>query len=35
MGLLLEWAGDHRVKLWEDWGREQNQQPILPIPPLE
>jgi hypothetical protein len=35
MGLVLEWAGEHRAELWENWERVQNQQPILPIAPLE
>jgi hypothetical protein len=35
MGLLLEWAGEHRAELWENWKRVHSQQPILPIAPLE
>ena len=35
MGLLLEWAGEHRAELWANWERIQNQQPTIPIPPLE
>ena len=34
-GLLLEWAGEHRLELWENWERAQNQQPTIPIAPLE
>jgi hypothetical protein len=35
MGLLLEWAGEHRAELRENWQRIQNQQPTIPIAPLE
>jgi len=35
MGLLLEWAGEHRAELRENWKRVHSQQPILPIAPLE
>jgi hypothetical protein len=35
MGLLLEWTSEHRSELWENWERVHNQQPILPIAPLE
>jgi hypothetical protein len=35
MGLLFEWAGEHRIELWENWARVQSEQPIRPIAPLE
>jgi hypothetical protein len=35
MNLAIEWARLHQTELMEDWRRCQNQEELLPIPPLE
>lgn len=35
LGLVLEWAAEHREELWTNWERVQSRQPIQPIAPLE
>ena len=35
LGLVLEWAAEHRAELWENWNRMQNRQATQPIAPLE
>lgn len=34
LGLVLEWAAEHRAELWENWDRAQNLQVLRPIAPL-
>lgn len=34
VGLVLEWATEHRIELSEDWTRAMNQKPLMPIAPL-
>ena len=34
VGLVLEWAAEHRSELSEDWTRAMNQKPLKPIAPL-
>jgi hypothetical protein len=33
--LVLEWAALHQQELWNDWERCRNNEPPLPIEPLE
>ena len=33
--LVLEWADEHRAELRENWQKSRNQEPLLPIAPLE
>jgi len=35
LGLVIEWAAQHRAELREDWRRARLQEPLLPVPPLE
>lgn len=35
LGLVLEWATEHRGELWVNWDRVHRSLPILPIAPLE
>jgi len=35
LGLLLEWAAEHRAELWDNWDRVQSRRAIQPIAPLE
>jgi len=35
IGLVLEWAFEHRAELIENWQRAVAQEPLQPIPPLE
>jgi len=35
LGLVLEWAAEHREELLEDWRRAESHQPLNPIEPLE
>jgi hypothetical protein len=35
LGLVLEWAVKHRAELRDDWRLARQQEPLLPIPPLE
>ena len=35
MGLLLEWASEHREELGASWQLAEQHEPLNPIPPLE
>ncbi len=35
LGLVIEWAGDHRDELLEDWRLAEAHNPLNPIAPLE
>jgi Domain of unknown function (DUF4160) len=35
IGLVLEWAFEHREELLEDWELAKAKKPLQPIPPLE
>jgi hypothetical protein len=35
LGLVTEWAAQHRRELAEDWQRARTMQPLQPIEPLE
>jgi hypothetical protein len=35
LGLVMEWAARHRAELRDDWRLARQQEPLLPIPPLE
>ena len=35
LGLVLEWAADHRAELWDNWERVHSSQPTQPIAPLD
>jgi len=35
LGLVHEWALEHRAELWDNWERMQHQHAIQPIAPLE
>jgi len=35
LGLVLEWAAEHRAELWDNWDRVRSGQPIRPIAPLD
>ncbi len=35
LGLVVEWAVQHRAELIENWKAAAIQQPLKPIPPLE
>ncbi len=34
-GLVVEWAAMHQAALRENWARARDNQPLVPIPPLE
>lgn len=34
LGLVVEWAAQHRDELMDDWGRARTQQPLNKIEPL-
>ena len=33
--MVVEWVAAHRAELHENWDRAMNQQPLLPIDPLD
>ena len=35
LGLVMEWAAQHRDELMDDWNRAREQAPLRPIAPLE
>jgi hypothetical protein len=35
MSLVLEWLALHRVELLDNWEKVAQQEPIVPIPPLD
>ncbi len=35
MGLVLEWASEHRDELRANWQRAEQHQPLIPISPLD
>lgn len=35
LGLVLEWAAEHRDELVDDWQLAEAHHPLNPIPPLE
>jgi hypothetical protein len=35
LGLVVEWAAQHRDELWGNWERARRHAPLNPIPPLE
>lgn len=35
LGLVIEWAAQHRAELLELWERAARQQPLFKIPPLD
>lgn len=35
LGLVIEWAAQHRAELLELWERSARQQPLFKIPPLD
>lgn len=35
LAMALEWAGQHRIELLENWRRAEAHLPLLIIPPLE
>ena len=35
LGLVMEWATQHRGELAEDWGLARDKAPLKAIPPLE
>ncbi len=35
LGLLLEWAQQHREALLANWEQASRREPLVPIPPLE
>jgi hypothetical protein len=35
LGLVMEWAAQHRGELWEDWTLARDKAPLKAIPPLE
>ena len=35
LGLVIEWAVKRRAELRDDWRLARQQQPLVPIPPLE
>lgn len=35
LGLVMEWAAQHRVELAADWALARDKAPLLTIPPLE
>ena len=35
MGLVIEWAAQHRQELLDDWRRAESQEPLRKIEPLE
>lgn len=35
LGLVIEWAAQHRAELAENWDLAVRQQPLKPISPLE
>lgn len=35
LGLVMEWAARHRAELRDDWRLARQQQPLVPIAPLE
>lgn len=35
LGLLLDWAQQHRDALLANWERAARREPLLPVPPLE
>ena len=35
LGLVMEWATQHRRELAEDWGLARDRAPLKAIPPLE
>ena len=35
LGLVLEWAAEHRDELLEDWRLAEDHRPLKPIDPLE
>lgn len=35
LGLVMEWAAQHRGELWEDWTLACDKAPLKAIPPLE
>jgi hypothetical protein len=35
IGLVLEWAFEHREELLEDWELAKAKKPLQPIPPLD
>jgi hypothetical protein len=35
LGLVVEWATQHRAELRENWRLARRQEPLLPVAPLE
>lgn len=35
LGMLIEWASQHRDELLDLWERATNKQPLYKLPPLE